>query len=479
MSKEKAIKSILIYTILPKLPLVLNLLFLPLLSPFLTLSDYGIQGLVLAYVNVFQMLILLGQNVYIQNAYFEYKSNYFLIWQRCFGLMTTSGIIASVLMGLIIYFLLNETIGVYWPIVIICSGLFLITSPINEIVVTYCVLKEQPLLLALSSVLGGILTLLISFIAIKYLRLGYLGWVLGMPVNSLFLYIFYFRKIIIKEKIYPNMKLRNNFLRVALRIGLPLVPHQMSLFIMNASDRLLLPFFGVGIKAIGYYSQGYNMGSNGTIVYNGIFQALSKSLQEAFRGNQEYHKLYIKKIMSLVPLGLSICFFIASLWCREGFYILFQKEELKQSYPIAIITLCSLMYYPIYTFFTYPLSIQNKTFSVSKISLVAAGFNIIANIILIPYFGIWAAAGTTYFCAVIFGFVGLLNKENKLFLNKYLDISKFCIWMFIVNASFFVISYLLKDSSIYIKIPVTMLIMAVYLVFMKKQINKGNEISNL
>ena len=43
MPNIKAFKSILIYTLLPKLPLILNLLFLPILSPYLTLTDYGIQ----------------------------------------------------------------------------------------------------------------------------------------------------------------------------------------------------------------------------------------------------------------------------------------------------------------------------------------------------------------------------------------------------------------------------------------------------
>ena len=269
MSKKKAIKSMLIYTILPKLPIFLNILFLPILSPFLTLSDYGIQGLILAYLSVFQMLIYLGQNVFIQNAYFEYKNKYFLVWQRSFGLMTISGIVGSVFMGFIIYFFLIDTIGTFWPAVIICSAAFLILSPINEVVVIYCVLKEQPLLLALSSVLSGILTLLVSFVAIKYFRLGYLGWILAMPINGLFLYVFYFRKIILQEKIYPKLRLTKRFLKEAFKVGLPLVPHQMSLYIMNVSDRLLLPFFGVGIKAIGYYSQGYNMGSNGTILYHG------------------------------------------------------------------------------------------------------------------------------------------------------------------------------------------------------------------
>lgn len=470
MSKKKAIKSALIYTILPKLPIILNLLFLPILSPFLTLSDYGIQGLVLAYVNVFQMLIFVGQNIYIQNSYFEYKNKYFLIWQRCFGLMTICGLMASVILGSIIYFFLSATIGVYWPIVVICSGLFLILSPINEIVVSYCVLKEQPLLLALSSLLGGLLSVLISFVCIKYFKLGYLGWVLAMPINGLFLYIFYFKKIIVERKIYPRLKLTKRFLKRALGIGLPLVPHQMSLYIMNASDRVLLPFFGVGIKSIGYYSQGYNMGSNGTILYNGVFQSLSKNLQEAFRSNEEYQKLYIKKIISILPLGLSICFFIGSLWCKEGFNILFRNEELRQSYPIAIIILGSLMFYPIYSFFTYPLSIQNKTFSVSKISLIAAIFNISANVVLIPHYGIWAAAGTTYASAIIFGFLGLLNKENRLFLNQYLDITQFCALMFIANISLFTISYLFKDASMYMKGPFTLLIMALYLFFVNKKL---------
>ena len=479
MSKKKAIKSILIYTILPKLSIVLNLLFLPILSPFLTLSDYGIQGVILAYVGVFQMLIYLGQNVHIQNAYFEYKSNYFLIWQRSFGLMTIAGIVASILMGLIIYFFLIPTIGPHWPVVIICLSVFLISSPINEVVILYCVLKEQPLLLALSSVLSGLLTLFVSFVAIKYLHLGFLGWILAMPINGLFLYLFYFRKIVVREKIYPKLKLNKRFLKDALEVGLPLVPHQLSLYVMNVSDRLLLTFFGVGIKSIGYYSQGYSMGSNGTVLYSGVFQSLSRNLQEAFRSKEEHHKLYITKTILIIPLGLSICFFVASLWCKEGFFILFRNPELRQSYPIAIITLGSLMFYPIYSFFTYPLSINKKTFSISKISIAAALFNILGNIILIPDYGIWAAAGTTYVSSIIFGFAGLFDRENRNFLNQYLNITKFCGWMFVINISLFSMSYLSKDITIYIKVPVTILILTAYLFFINRKFKVKDEISNL
>lgn len=475
ISKKKIFRDSLIYTILPKISFIASLLILPLISPYLTLQDYGVYGLIMAYVSIFQIAIILGQNILLQNSFFTHKANYKLIWKRSFGLMMIAGLLSSVVFCFIIYFTFIDKLGNNWIAVFVMVSLYLTFSPMDVIIVNYYVLKEKALPYAYGAALTGIIATCVTLVSIRYLKMGYLGWIISLPLTVLISYLYYFRRIFWKERILPQFILKKNFVISALKIGLPLTPHQLSLFILGISDRLLLEYMHVPIRNIGLYSQGYNLGSQGNIVVNGIFQALSRKLQDGFRNDTEQHRLFIRKLMIFIPLLTSVILFLGSLWTKEIFFFLFRKPELREAYPITIVVLCSYMFWSIYTFFTYPLSIKNKTFSVSIISLIAAGVNIVGNVILIPYFGIWASLGVTYFSYMIFGFAGLLNKENRLFLDKYINIIKLCIFLFGVNILLFAIAYFSKDLNFLIKGAFTLLLLSTFGIFTQKFIIKKTD----
>jgi O-antigen/teichoic acid export membrane protein len=126
------------------------------------------------------------------------------------------------------------------------------------------------------------------------------------------------------------------------------------------------------------------------------------------------------------------------------------------------------MFWSIYCFFTYPLSIKSQTFSISKISLLAAGVNIIGNIILIPYFGIWAALGTTYFSYLVFGVAGLFNRENRTFLNRFVNVKQLCFVLLLLNLSLFCLAFYSKDFNWIFKGSITFGTAVLVLLLFKK-----------
>jgi O-antigen/teichoic acid export membrane protein len=468
-SKRKIFTDSLIYTVLPKVSFIASILILPWVTPYLTLEDYGIYGLLMAYITIFQIVMVLGQNILLQNSFFTYKSNYKMIWKRSFAIMVLGGLISCIIFGFILYFILQGKLNGNASIIYMLVSIYFLLSPIDTIVINYYVLKEKSLSYAYGAALSGLITTLVVLITIKYLRLGYMGWVISLPVTVIISCLYYSRRILFIEKIIPQFNFNLRFFKKSMRIGLPLTPHQLSLYILGISDRILLEYFKVPIKSLGYYSQGYNMGSQGNIITNGIFQALSKKIQEGFRASDEASRNFIRKLIIIVPVIISVIFFLASLWMKEVFMILFKNPELRQAYPVSIVVISSYMFWSLYTFFTYPLSIKNKTFSVSKISLTAAIFNIIGNIIFIPYFGIWAALGVTYVSYIIFGFAGLLNKENRTFLNNYINILKVSFYLFMLNILLFIMAYWVKDLSIVIKTGITISVfLALFILYKKK-----------
>jgi O-antigen/teichoic acid export membrane protein len=472
ISKKKVLIDSLIYTFLPKISIIASILILPIISEYLTLNDYGIYGLIISYVGVFQVITGFGQVVLLQNSFFSYGSNYKLIWRRSFGVMILMGILSGLFLSVILYFTMYEKLGFYFFPTIILMFIYLILSPIDIIILNFYTLNENPYPYAIITGLIGLFTTLVTLITIKYFSLGYLGWVISLALTSILSFIFFVRKICLKELIYPYFFFSKKFLKKSLNIGLPYTPHQLSLYILGISDRMLLEYFNVPIRQIGIYTQGYTMASTGNVLINGIFQALSKKIHMGFRSEQVQDINLMRKIIIYLPLLISTILFLAGLWSKEVFMILFKNRDLQESYPITIVVLGSYMFTSIYTFFSYILIIDNKTFSISKISLSAALSNLILNIILIPLYGIYGALIVTYLSYIIFGFAGLIEKENRIYLNRYLDISKACFLFFLVNLSFLVLNLLLMDSSTLIKLTVTLILLTLSFSSYKFTFNK-------
>lgn len=452
---KKIIFQSLIYTVLPKISFVVSIFSLPWISPFLTLRDYGIFGVILSYIIIFQTIISLGQNIVIQNAFFTHKKNYPIVWGRCFGIMIVVSAISSIIFYFVCHFILKNLLGDYSFSVFIFSTIFFLFTPFEVIIQNFYVLNQRPFPYSIGLSISGIVASTISIFLIRYYGFGYLGWVISLSLISLFNFFIFFYNIIYKEKIIPIFYFKKRFFFSAIKTGISLFPHQISLYVLNASDRLLLNYFKIPITNIGFYSQGYSLGSQGNLLVNGVFQSFSRNLQDNFRGDDKKNVVFIRRYLVIIPLVISMILFFISLWLKQAFFILFKNPDLNKSYPIAIIILCSTMYLSVYSFFAYPLSIKNKAFSISKISLLAALINVVGNYIFIPKYGINASLFFTYLSYLILGFAGILSSENRQFLNQYINIYKLCISIFLLNIFLLFISYSIMEYSFIFKFVAT------------------------
>lgn len=454
--KKKLLVHTLLYTILPKLPTLASFFILPFITPYLTLNDFGKYGLIMAYYAAFTMFVTLGQNVVLQNAFFEYGKNYNLVWNRSYGIMSIGSIMMSIILAVIFFFLLGQSFNAEFIIVTIMFSLALICSPIDTIAQVFYVMKEKPLPLAIRSILMGILNAIIVLVSIKYFSLGYLGWIIGIAANGLFSLLFYIYPICIKNNIYPSFQFKTKHLKEYLRVGLPLLPHNLAVYIFNTSDRLLLSFFKVNVREIGIYSQGYNLGSNGMILINGLFSALGRTLQEAFRNKTELDRQNLRKLLIVIVFGTTIIFFNCALWMKEIFIFLFRKPELQTGYSVAILIIMGYIYFPLYDFAMYPLFIKKKTHLVAKLSICAAIVNLLGNIVFIPIYGFWAALYSSYVSFIVFGLSGLFFIDIKEDLSwLFRKITQVYI-VFVLNGILFtILVWYLKDISWTYKIGIS------------------------
>ena len=106
--KKKFFIDTLLYTAAPKLPSMVSFLILPVITPYLSLNDYGKFGMIIACYSLFQLAVTLGQKVILQNSFFEYPNKYNLVWSRSYGIMIIGSILGSLCMAIAFFFLLNK-----------------------------------------------------------------------------------------------------------------------------------------------------------------------------------------------------------------------------------------------------------------------------------------------------------------------------------------------------------------------------------
>lgn len=81
----KIFKNSLFYGIAPQIPAVASLLVLPLITPHLTKFDFGIRGILFAYIGVLTVFRSLGLQVVYVNSFFHSPMQYKWAWRQLFG----------------------------------------------------------------------------------------------------------------------------------------------------------------------------------------------------------------------------------------------------------------------------------------------------------------------------------------------------------------------------------------------------------
>lgn len=206
--------------------------------------------------------------------------------------------------------------------------------------------------------------------------------------------IFFYVVNIIKGKGKFNVQ----FARYALSFNIPLLPHYISEYILNSSDRIMIQKLQ-GYSFAGLYSVAYGLGMLLTIITSSINQALVPWIYQSLdRKNFDA----IRRVTS--ALGFLMIVLLA------GFIILapeFICMFAGQSYADAMYVI-SPVCVSIFLLFWYTICAniefyyEKNTFTMF-ISIVGAACNIGLNFVFIPKYGFVAAGYTTLFSYMVYG----------------------------------------------------------------------------
>ncbi len=464
MSVKKTLINSIWFGVIPKISTLVNVILLPILTPYLTSEDLGIWGIISGYVGIFSSVASLGLYVHLTNSYYEYGNRYHHVWSRLLFLI----LLVSFLCSLVLFAVLAVSLdGLPLGIRIIVSELA--TFPVlfsgNTLLAQhlYPLLgKPKPLVLRnLSASLSGIAT---AFIFIYILKLGYLGYVFGAAVNALVGFLLFIHPLWIKNKIKPIIFKNKQRIISLLKISFPAIPHALGFIFLSSSARIIMDIYNVPIGDIGLYTNGYIIGDYISIITTAIIISLSPQIQMAYRSGNfcKYRSLYY--FCQCISLAVILIFVI---WMPELYDLLINNEELKQSIVISQYSCFANAVFPFYTFMATICFIEKRTDHLLWLVFVPGVLNVILCAIFIPILGYKAALATTiisYWAQLFIPFFVRFHKDKtKMWFGNLKKV--WALLTLLIGA--LLISTYLSNMGLISKICVTIIVGAILYVYLK------------
>lgn len=252
-----------------------------------------------------------------------------------------------------------------------------------------------------------VVTTIISMIAINFFKEKGITRIVSLVITQIFIGIY----IYILKKGKPVFN--NEYAKFALKFNLPLIPHFLSLYILEQSDKIMIQKIN-GVEKVGIYSVAYSIGNAINIISTSINQAITPWLYRKLK-DEDYINIRKNIIYIFLIVLLIISAFILML--PELLKIIASKEYSEALYvvsPVAASTFFSLIYGLFATIEFY--------FDKNKFSMFISGFaaitNIILNAIFINVFDYRAAGYTTMICYALLA-MGHLIYTNHILKNKH------------------------------------------------------------
>lgn len=197
-------------------------------------------------------------------------------------------------------------------------------------------------------------------------------------------------------------------LKDALLFSLPLVPHELSKWILAASDRVILERY-VDAADLGRYALGYSFGSAIGIFLSAVGTALFPIVSRKLAEKDPHEEVPV--LGSLVILASTFAS-LGAATVFPSFVRLVTPHAYDGAGAVIPWVAVGFFFQALYLVWSQGTFFARRTVAVAGVTFVGAGLNILLNILLVPHFGYLVAAVTTAVgYAVMAGCHGLLSRK--------------------------------------------------------------------
>lgn len=412
-------------------------LTLPIFTRVLSPAEFGLYNTYLSYENI--MSIVLGFGLYgtIRVAKGQYKEKFEEYISSIYGL--------QVLLSIVIYPIIFIGFSIVDPqgwfdnrLLVILLLHCLCTQLYNIASAKYAIKGEvsQNLILSFIMTFANVgISLLLCFFAFDQER--YLGRIIGTFLAALIVTLI----AAIKQAVLCNKWGNREYWKFGLKMGIPLIPHMLSLTLLSQCDKIMIQYM-VGDAEAGIYSLAVNITGIVTVIVTSLDNAWAPWFYKKLE-TKAYDEVRINNNYMIV----AFCFFASEIMlvAPEIIRIMSEPKYWDSIYSFAPLLL-SVMFNFIYLI---PVNFEyyhKKTGYISYSTVLTAVLNMILNYVLIIKIGYVGAAYATCISKIVL-LAMHWRKASKLERVKIANLS-WVIYSSILAMGIGGVSILMKDNLI-------------------------------
>lgn len=388
------VKASLWFTVCSIVQKGITLLSTPIFTRLLTTEQYGEYSLYQSWYAIISIFATLNLSAGVLfNGLTKYEDDRNRIISSFQGLSTTvTGIL----------FLVYLTFKDYWNSLLGLSTLFMVAMFVELLVVPayafwavkqrydykYKVLIILTISVALISPLLGVIAVLNTSYKAEARILTY---VVVQVFQGAFFYVYNMKK--------GKFFFKREYWKFALKFNLPLIPHYLSMTILNQADRIMISRM-IGTEEAAIYSVAYQISMMMTIVTTAINNSF---VPYTYKEMKSKHYGSIKKNSNMLLILIGIACIVAMCFGPEIIKIFAAKEYYDAIWVIPPVA-ASVYFIFVYSLFANIEFYFEQTRFMMVASCSGAAANLLLNYIFIPKYGYYAAGYTTLACYILFSF---------------------------------------------------------------------------
>jgi O-antigen/teichoic acid export membrane protein len=398
------------YTAASILSKVIAVALLPLYTRHLSLEDYGVAEVLFAAVVAASIVVRLGLIEAVLRFYYRPDEDSDAVvastFAGLFWLSTIGALVALPFAAPISEALLAESAPGLTRIAI--GGLWVLTM--NEFLLTLFRLEERARAYFLTTILNVLASIALTVVLVVGMGEGARGLLLGSygmgAVFVLGLIAWQWRRL--------SLRFDVALLRRFLRFGLPTMPAEVSLYLLNFVDRLII-VHSIGTGAAGLYSLAVKFAQAVNVLVRG-FQLAWPPLAYSIREDSEARRVYAN-VVTLFVAGCA--FVVAGMWLFSRWIVrLLADPRFFDAWEAVGLISTAVTLYALYLVLVVILGRTGRTEFNLPAALGALVANVVLNLLLVPPLGI-VGAGLALLASYLLVLVVMYGFTQRLFPVPY------------------------------------------------------------
>lgn len=416
---------------------IVSFLLVSLYTAKLTTAQYGSYDFVITIITFLMPLVTLT----LEESMFRFlidaknkREEKSIITQAVMTMLTTLVIVCTIVFLVIKIFSINTT-KLFIPYLIAVVLMQLMNGLVRGL--------GKIKLYSMSNFVLSVITIVLNIVFILGTNLNVEGLYLSVIIANFLIILFLAIKVNLKS--YVNIKsLNKKTMKEMLSYSIPLIPHNLSWTTINLSDRLIITAF-LGAASNGIYAVSNKFPSIINTVYNYFAIAWKESAAKALHGddsNQYYNKIYatLRNIVYSATIGvIAVIPFIFNILVNS---------EYKEAYLYIPILVFSVFFTNMASFYGGIFSAYKKTKIIGATTLISALINVVLNIALIKFIGIYAATISTLVSSIFLYLYRKIKLKEFVKLKHSKDLKFTLLITVIVFLTYYSNSYILKAIAL-------------------------------